>query len=71
MAEHDPLLLFFPKEAADKLRTNERTMERWRNQGTGPQSVRVGRRVAFRAKDLSDYLDRQTRTHTNDEALGR
>jgi hypothetical protein len=62
MADDDPL--FLPTEAAKKLRSNPRTLERWRTAGVGPSFVKIGHRVAYRGSDLSSYLDRQTRTHT-------
>lgn len=49
-------------EAAAILRSNARTLARWRSNGVGPRFIRIGRRVAYRDSDLNDFLDRQTRT---------
>ncbi len=56
--------LFVPEEAARFLRSNIRTLERWRSTGTGPPYVKVGRRVAYRLRDLEAWVERQTRQHT-------
>ena len=46
----DPL--YRAAEAAALLKSNARTLERWRSTGTGPSFVKVGRRVAYRRSDL-------------------
>lgn len=58
-SQQSPLLT--PREAATWLRSTERTLERWRRQGTGPAFVRVGRHVAYRLEDLEAWVGRQTR----------
>lgn len=66
MTDIDPLYL--PPEAADQLRTNARTLERWRTTGTGPAFVKVGRRVCYRRSDLEAFVQRQTRQQTTEKA---
>ena len=36
------------------------TLEVWRQQKRGPAYVRLGRRIAYRVRDLESFLDRQT-----------
>ena len=55
--------LLTPDEAAEWLRSKERTLERWRSDGVGPAFVRLGRRVAYRLEDLQAWVERQTRQH--------
>ena len=63
--QNDPI--YTPEEAAEVLRIgSERTLERWRTEGTGPAFTKVGHRVFYRASSIASYLDRQTRQHTNE-----
>ncbi|MDN4474634.1 helix-turn-helix domain-containing protein [Demequina sp. SYSU T00192] len=50
-------LLTIP-EVAEKCRTSPATVRYWRQTGTGPRSMRVGRRVLFREEDVQAFLDR-------------
>ena len=36
------------------------TLANWRSQGKGPAFVRLGKRVAYRGRDLNDWIDAQT-----------
>lgn len=56
--------LFSPVEAAGRLRSNPRTLERWRTNGTGPNFVRIGRRIFYRRAALESWLEKRTRSHT-------
>jgi sarcosine oxidase delta subunit len=56
--------LFMPDEAASYLRSNPRTLERWRTVGGGPAYVKVGRRVAYSRASLDRYIEQQTRRNT-------
>lgn len=65
----EPDLIYLAGEAAAAIRSNPRTMERWRQTGCGPAFVRLGlRRIGYRGRDLLSWLDRQTRQHTNQAA---
>ena len=64
MTLNDPLLT--PDEAAECLRTNPRTLERWRSSGAGPAFVKIGRRCAYAQSELQRFVKRQTRRHTGD-----
>lgn len=60
-------LVFTPAEAAARLLTKPRTLERWRTNGTGPRYVRIGRRVAYRPCDLDAFVASQVRSHTGEK----
>ena len=60
--------LYAPDEAAGYIKSNWRTLARWRLIGTGPRYVRVGRKVFYRLRDLEAWLDQQTRHTTGDPA---
>jgi excisionase family DNA binding protein len=53
-----------PQEAAEFLRSTDRTLERWRHTGGGPAFTKVGRRVVYRLADLEEWLAHQRREHT-------
>lgn len=44
-------------EVAELLRVSERTVRRWRAEGTGPPAVRVGKAVRYR-RAVDDWLER-------------
>jgi excisionase family DNA binding protein len=54
---HESLLT--PSEAAQWLRSTERTLERWRHEQRGPAFVRLGRRIGYRRADLNAWVERQ------------
>jgi hypothetical protein len=56
--------LFTPSEAAEFLRANERSLERWRSAGNGPAFIKIGRRVCYRLADLENWVAQQRRSHT-------
>jgi predicted DNA-binding transcriptional regulator AlpA len=61
---HDDDSLYTPRETANKLNSNERTLERWRTQGTGPAYVKIGRRVAYTHSAIREFIQQHTRRHT-------
>jgi hypothetical protein len=68
MASVDQLQLFDQKTAAKLLGLSVRTLERHRVAGTGPRYVRLGRLVRYRQQDLADFVDRNVRTSTSEDA---
>jgi hypothetical protein len=48
--------LLTQKRLAEKLDQSERTLERWRVEGTGPAFVKAGRRVLYLPQDVDDWL---------------
>jgi excisionase family DNA binding protein len=57
-AEPYPDLLTI-SEAAALLRAPVATLRYWRHMGTGPRSLRLGRRVLYRREDLHAWVDAQ------------
>jgi len=60
------IIVLTPAEAAVRLLTKPRTLERWRSNGTGPRFVRIGRRVGYRPEDLTSFVAAQVRSHTGE-----
>ena len=60
----DPL--YRTPEAAHLLKSNPRTLERWRTIGDGPTFIKLGRRVAYRLSDLQAFVNEQSRKHTGE-----
>lgn len=61
---HDDSPLCTPQESAKYLKSNARTLERWRTEGNGPRYVKVGRRVHYRRAALDAWIEQQERSHT-------
>jgi len=57
--------LLTQREAALALRCSERTLERLRLQGTGPQYVKTTRRVLYREGDLEAWIASRVTTSTS------
>ncbi len=53
-------------EAARYLRLSGRSLERHRVAGTGPQFVKLGRRVLYRHSDLDDWAASRTFRSTSE-----
>ncbi len=54
-----PADLLTISEAAELLRAPVATLRYWRHLGSGPQSLRLGRRVLYRRDDLQAWIDHQ------------
>ena len=54
------------REAAGVLRISERTLERFRLDGSGPQFVKAGRRVLYRRSDIDAWTDARTFNSTSE-----
>jgi excisionase family DNA binding protein len=54
--------LLTQQQLADELQVSVRTLERWRQEGTGPAFVRVGRSPRYRRSDIDAWLERQRRS---------
>jgi hypothetical protein len=57
------LKLLTTEEVADRLtragvRTSARTLETWRRKGTGPEYIRIERRVRYRPAAVREFLTR-------------
>jgi hypothetical protein len=62
----DDKALLTPTEAAAYLRSNTRTLERWRAIGSGPAFVKIGRKVAYTGAALGKFVAARTRRHTGE-----
>lgn len=63
------VLTLSPNEAAALLGVAPGTLANWRHRGGGPRFVKVGSRVRYRACDVEEWLDGQTRTSTSSPVL--
>lgn len=54
-----PTSLLTTQEVASLLRTSASTVRYWRHRGYGPQGIRTGRRVLYRASDVDAWLDQR------------
>jgi excisionase family DNA binding protein len=54
--------LLTQQQLADELQVSMRTLERWRQEGTGPSFVRVGRSPRYRRSDINAWLEVTRRT---------
>ncbi|WP_422040163.1 helix-turn-helix transcriptional regulator [Roseibium sp.] len=57
------------KTVAERLDISERTLERWRVEGTGPAYLKAGRRVLYRQSDVDTWLNASKRVSTS-QVLG-
>jgi excisionase family DNA binding protein len=58
-------------EAAELLRVSQRTLERWRLEGSGPPFRRFGRRVVYARQDLEDWATKRVFSSTSEADLIR
>ena len=58
------------KAAADLLNVSERTLERWRVEGSGPPFMKAGRRVLYRESDIEAWLNASKVTSTSETVVG-
>ena len=59
------------REAAAVLRLSERTLERLRLTGDGPQFVKATRRVMYREGDLEAWIASKLMTSTSQKGVGQ
>jgi hypothetical protein len=52
------------RELAERWNVSQRTLERWRWVGDGPQFLKLGGRVVYRVEDVERYEAEQLRSHT-------
>ena len=62
----DKQLLTQPR-LSELIDVSERTLERWRVEGSDPAFVKAGRKVLYRTVDVDDWLLASQRTSTSDE----
>ena len=54
----EPLLT--PESLSALLTIPKNTLAEWRYQGKGPVSIRVGRHVRYRSKDVETWIEQQS-----------
>jgi excisionase family DNA binding protein len=54
--------LLTQQQLADELQVSVRTLERWRQEGSGPAFIQVGRSPRYRRADVDAWLEQQRRT---------
>jgi predicted DNA-binding transcriptional regulator AlpA len=54
------------KEAARRLGLMDTTLEMWRVRGCGPQYLKIGRLVKYRASDVEGWLESRERQSTSE-----
>jgi hypothetical protein len=57
--------LLTQKRLAERLNQSERTLERWRIEGTGPVYVKAGRKVLYLPRDVEEWLLETRRRSTS------
>jgi hypothetical protein len=56
--------LLSPRQLASRWNLSEKTLERWRNLGSGPQYLKLGGRVLYRLSDVEAHEIERTRQRT-------
>ena len=62
--------LLTQKRLADLIDVSERTLERWRVEGSGPAFVKAGRKVLYLPDDVNDWLAASRRKSTSEQVEG-
>ena len=65
----EPLLT--PIEAAVILKVKTNTLAKWRVAGEGPAFIHIGRVVRYSAREITRFIERQTRRSTSETYLSR
>ena len=65
----DTQLLTQPR-LSELIDVSERTLERWRVEGSGPIFCRAGRKVLYRLDDVDDWLAASRRKSTSEQVDG-
>ena len=58
--------LLTQKPLSQIIEVSERTLERWRVEGSGPAFVKAGRKCLYRMADVDAWLSANRRTSTGD-----
>ncbi len=59
------LTLLTELQVADYLRLNPRTLQSWRQRGTGPAFLQVGRSIRYRVDEIEEWLNERTAYSTS------
>lgn len=58
--------LLTPAELAEQLHSTPATLAGWRYKGMGPQFIKTGRKVLYRATDVDAWLTEKTQQSTGE-----
>ena len=58
--------LLTQKRLSQLIDVSERTLERWRVEGSGPPFVKAGRKCLYRVEDIDGWLLASRRSSTSD-----
>ncbi|MBE2190722.1 MAG: helix-turn-helix domain-containing protein [Alphaproteobacteria bacterium] len=61
--------LYLPQQVSEMLCISVATLRKWRWEGKGPCFVKIGRKVAYRPSDITEYVHGQIRKSTSDLGL--
>ncbi len=64
----EPLLT--QQRLSNLINVSERTLERWRVEGSGPTYVKAGRKVLYRPDDVDGWLAASRRKSTSEQVEG-
>ncbi len=67
----DPDALLTESQASEFLQISVRTLQAWRLRGGGPSFVKCGRSVRYRRRDVIQWMDHETVSHTSASAGAR
>ena len=62
--------LLTQQRLSDLIDVSERSLERWRVEGTGPVFCRAGRKILYRLEDVNDWLAASRRRSTSEQVEG-
>jgi excisionase family DNA binding protein len=54
--------LLTPKDVGDRLNVPTGTLSQWRHRGIGPDWIKLGGHIRYRAEDVEAWVAAQTRT---------
>jgi Helix-turn-helix domain len=66
-----PVVFLDQRQTASLLNLSERTLERFRLEGTGPAYCKFGRRVMYACADVLSWADARRRTSTSESGAAR
>ncbi len=62
--------LLTQKRLSELIDVSERTLERWRVEGSGLVFCRAGRKILYRLEDVDDWLAASRRKSTSEQVEG-
>lgn len=62
----DPATLICAEDVPQYVPLARQTLARWRHEGRGPRYVKLGRRIAYRVRDLQEFVESSLRSSTSE-----